>query len=167
MSLKQKYFFVAIIVLAIFFRFYQIFNLPGGLFPDEAANGLDINLMQAGHLQPFYERGNGREALFFYMEWASTAIFGKGQWPMHATSALVGVVVVGMIYFVTYRLFLTNEKDEANKQRAINIGLLASFLVAVSTWHVVLSRTAFRANLIPLFSCLAIYFLLRTYRAAT
>ncbi len=168
MTAKQKFIFFAIILLAVFFRFYQITRMPGGLFPDEAANGLDINSMQAGQLQPFYERGNGREALFFYMEWASTAVLGKGQLAMHATSALVGVLTVIIIFFAAYRLFLVdpNEHDKVLlKARAIKIGLLASFLTAVSTWHVVLSRTAFRANLTPLFGSLVIYLLLRTYQA--
>src|SRR5581483_7767558 len=168
MTQKQKFLLVVIILLAVFFRFYQILQMPGGLFPDEAANGLDINLMQQGHLQPFYERGNGREALFFYMEWASTAGFGKGQWQFHIVSSLIGVLAVLMVYFVTYRLFLmdvfvgasfsrqlsedgraspapTESEDgeyQRKKHRAINIALLAAFLMAVSTWHIVLSRTA-------------------------
>lgn len=151
--------------------------MPGGLFPDEAANGLDINLMQSGHLQPFYERGNGREALFFYMEWASTAIFGKGQWQMHVTSALIGVLSVLMVYLVSYRLFLLDagppstdyldDEYRRKKSRAVNVALLASFLMAVSTWHVVLSRTALRANLTPLLGALTLYFLLRVYQAAS
>src|SRR5580698_10418241 len=101
MNTKQKVFLFLIIVLAIFFRFYLIKQMPGGLFPDEAANGRDINLMQQGHFQPFYERGNGREALFFYMEWGSTALFdtitgipSKGQWQFHVTSAFIGVLAV-------------------------------------------------------------------------
>ncbi len=65
MTKFQKGLFVGIILVAIFFRFYQITTMPGGLYPDEAANGLDVNLMQQGDLQPFYQRGNGREALFF------------------------------------------------------------------------------------------------------
>ncbi len=168
MSLKQKFLFAAIIFLAIFFRFYGIRYMPGGLFPDEAANGLDINLMQQGHLQPFYERGNGREALFFYMEWASTAVFGKGQWQFHIVSALIGVLSVIMVYLVTYRLFLlgnAHDLEEAKRRRAVNIALLASFLMAVSSWQVVLSRTALRANLTPLFGAMTLYFLLRTYQA--
>jgi hypothetical protein len=169
MTLKQKFLLGVIILLAVFFRFYQIHNMPGGLFPDEAANGLDINSMQKGDFQPFYERGNGREALFFYMEWASTAMFGKNQWAFHVTSAFIGVLAVMMVYFVTYRLFLISDEpdDQKKKNRAINIGLLASFLMAVSTWHVVLSRTALRANLTPLFGALTLYFLLRVYQAQT
>jgi len=169
MTKKQKLIFFAIVLLAIFFRFYKITQMPGGLFPDEAANGLDINSMQQGHLQPFYERGNGREALFFYMEWGSVAMFGKTPWAFHVTSAFMGLLAVIMCYFVTYRLMLMGEDGDDFKVRkkATYIGLLAMYLMAVSSWHVVLSRTAFRATLIPLFSALVIYFLLRAYQAVT
>lgn len=191
MSLKQKLFLAGIILLAVFFRYYQIIQMPGGLFPDEAANGLDINLMQAGHLQPFYERGNGREALFFYMEWASVAVFGKGPWQHHVVSALIGVLSVLMCFLVTRKIFLMDNVGagfsrpgsgnkqlsseagghrpaptiDALKNRATNIALLAAFLMTVSTWHIVLSRTAFRAILIPLFTSLVFYFLISAYQA--
>src|SRR3954468_23471991 len=108
MTKIQKIALIVIIIVAIFFRFYQITKMPGGLFPDEAANGLDINLMQQGHLQPFYERGNGREALFFYMEWASVANFGKGVWQFSIVSAFMGVMAVIMCFFVTKRIFSLN-----------------------------------------------------------
>src|SRR5512147_1003309 len=101
MTKKQKFLIFGIILLAIFFRFYKITEMPGGLFPDEAANGLDINLMQQGQLQPFYERGNGREALFFYAEWASTAVFGIGAWQFHIVSALAGILAVLFCFLLT------------------------------------------------------------------
>lgn len=208
MSPKQKFLLFLVILLAIFFRFYLIRQMPGGLFPDMAANGLDINLMQAGQLQPFYERGNGREALFFYMEWGSVALFGKGVWQFTIVPALVGVLSVLACFFVTRRLFMLGKEannplksptspggaltydslvpkglipafnqiqdkfsvfdpSEALKNRATNIALVAAFLMAVSSWHVVLSRTAFRATLIPLFSALTIYFLLCAYEAVS
>lgn len=159
MNNKQKVALVCVILLAVFFRYYQIATLPGGLFPDEAANGIDINSMQQGELQPFYERGNGREALFFYMLWGSVEAFGKGPWQHHIVSALVGVMSVLLCFLFTRRLFRlgVSKGDEAGKNRATNIALLAAFLMAVSTWHIVLSRTAFRANLIPLFTTLTLY----------
>src|SRR4051812_13529038 len=147
MSGKQKLFLITILLLAVFFRFYQITKMPGGLFPDMAANGLDVNSMQQGHLQPFYERGNGREALFFYMEWASVVLFGKGVWQFSVVSALMGVLAVIACFLVTRRLFLIGKDFKAlakdsDYHRATNIALLAAFLMAVSSWHVVLSRTA-------------------------
>ncbi len=163
-------------LIAVFFRFYQIREMPGGLFPDEAANGLDINLMQQGHLQPFYERGNGREALFFYMLWGSISVLGKGPWQHHIVSAVIGVLSVLACFLVTRRLFMMDANGSpsfskegvggnSGSNRATNIALLAAFFMAVSSWHIVLSRTAFRAIQIPLFSSLTFYFLLCAYQS--
>lgn len=168
MTVGQKWLLIGVILVAVFFRFYQIVEMPGGLFPDEAANGLDINLMEQGKLQPFYDRGNGREALFFYMEWASVAAFGRGPWQHHIVSALVGLLAVLGGFLVTRKLFtFQHPGDKTVEWRATNLALLGSFLMAISTWHTVLSRTAFRANLIPLFTTFTFYFLLRAYAAAT
>ena len=167
MTSKQKLLFIAIVLIAIFFRFYQIMAIPGGLFPDEAANGIDINSMQQGQLQPFYERGNGREALFFYMLWGSIEVFGKGHWQHHIISALVGLLAVVGCFLVTKQLFTLFAKDEQSKSWAVTTALLAAFFMAASSWHTVLSRTAFRANLIPLFTAFTFYFMLLAYKAET
>lgn len=161
MTPKQKWLLAGIMALAIAFRFYQIMAMPGGLFPDEAANGLDVNSMQQGNLQPFYERNNGREGLFFYMLWGSVEAFGRGPWQHHIVSALVGVLSVLLCFLVTRQLFKIFSRDNENgAMRATNMALLASFFMAVSTWHIVLSRTSFRAILIPLFTALTFYLLL-------
>lgn len=172
MTSKQKFIFVGIIILSIFFRFYLIGQMPGGLFPDEAANGLDVNLMQHGQLQPFYERGNGREALFFYMLWGSVELFGKGPWQHHIVSATAGVLAIIVTFYLTRRLILLAEgddEDEEKRKRKANkatwIALMAMFFMAVSSWYVVLSRTAFRAILIPLFTSLTFYFVVATVQA--
>ena len=186
MTKNQKYFLATILVLAAFFRFYMIFHwdcgakcsirdfklenlqpgMPGGLFPDEAANGLDINLMQKGDIQPFYERGNGREALFFYMLWGSVKVVGKGAWQHHIVSALMGWLSVLFCFLFTRKLFGLNAQSDQERHSAANIGLVAAFLMAVSTWHIVLSRTAFRAITIPLFATATLYFLLLAYEAS-
>lgn len=161
MTPKQKFAFLGIFILAAFFRLFLVNQMPGGLFPDEAANGLDINSMQQGQLQPFYERGNGREALFFYMLWGSVEIFGKTPFAHHLVSGLVGLLTVVVTFFLTRRLILLADEN-GNKDRANWIALLAMLFVATSSWHIVLSRTAFRANLIPLFASLTFYFLVAT-----
>lgn len=172
MTKKQKTLLFIVLFLAISFRFWLIWQMPGGLFPDEAANGLDINSMQVGQLQPFYERGNGREALFFYMLWGSVEIFGKGPWQHHIVSALVGVLAVLTCFLLTKKLFLphnyetlTDQEKEVKSKKGFEIAIVSAFLMAVSSWHVTLSRTAFRANLIPLFSSLTLFLLLVSYHS--
>jgi 4-amino-4-deoxy-L-arabinose transferase-like glycosyltransferase len=157
----------ATFVIAIFFRLYHINIMPGGLFPDEAANGLDINLMQQGHLQPFYERGNGREALFFYLLWASVTLFGKGPWQHHLVSGLVGIFAVLGCYLVTRSLFRLFAKTETDREQAKWWALLASFFMATNAWHIVLSRTAFRANMIALVAPFMFWAMLNVAQAKT
>ncbi len=165
--MRLRYLFALLLVLLVgaFFRFHLLHELPGGLFPDEAANGLDVLSMQRGDVQPFYERGNGREALFFYLLWGNVELFGKGPWQHHAVSAGVGLLAVLLCFAVTRRLLAT--PDGKPTSRGTWVALLAAFLMAVSSWHVVLSRTAFRANLVPLLAGLAIYLFLRARQAET
>jgi hypothetical protein len=167
---KYRALLLGIIALAIFFRFYQIASYPGGLFPDEAAEGLDAHLIQQGQWQPFYERGNGREALFYYLIAAVITLFGTGSWQLHATASLVGLAAVIACFLMARQLFLleaNNDRAGPGQTRANVLALLATFFMAVSSWHTVLSRTAFRANLIPLFSALTFYFLILTYKATS
>jgi 4-amino-4-deoxy-L-arabinose transferase-like glycosyltransferase len=135
-----------VLLLALFARTWQITELPAGLFPDQAANGEDALAILHGDLHPFYERGNGREALFFYLQAAMIAVFGIGVWPMFLASALVGIATVGVTFAAGRRLFGPVP------------GLLAALFLATSPWHVTLSRTGFRAVLVPLFIALTFFF---------
>ncbi len=148
---KHKTFiaFSLIIIVAAFFRLWQIKTLPGGLFPDEAANGIDVNSILDGNRSPFFERGNGREGLFFYLLAISVEFFGRGPWQHHIVSALIGIAEVGAAFFLTRRMF------------GFKAAVLAAFFMATSTWHTALSRTAFRAIMIPLFTTLTLFYIVK------
>lgn len=150
---KEFWLVLGILVIGIFFRFYLIQHMPGGLFPDEAANGLDANNVLLGHIMPFFPRGNGREGLFINLLAISTHFFGLGFWQLHIVSATIGVITILTTYLMTKRLFGTRT------------ALVAAFLIATGTWHIVLSRTAFRAILIPVFETLVVYFMARMVQA--
>lgn len=155
MTKKQSILLALVIGAGIFFRFWLIKEMPGGLFPDEAANGLDLLNILKGHMEPLYERGNGREALFFYMLAASVKLFGIGFWQHHIVSAAIGVLSILATFLLVKRLY------------GYNVAIVSAALMSVGTWAIVLSRTAFRANLIPLFATLVLYFLVRTAQAVT
>ncbi|MCX6759253.1 MAG: glycosyltransferase family 39 protein [Candidatus Nealsonbacteria bacterium] len=143
---KNLLFLLIILTIASFFRLWQLDSLPAGLFPDEAANGLDILSIFQGQHSPFFERGLGREALFFYLQALSVFLFGIGVWQMHLVSALIGIATVLTTYFLAKNLF---------NQR---VAFFTAFFLATSTWHTTLSRTGFRAILVPLFATLFFYF---------
>jgi len=129
---------IVITALGFGFRFYDIQHYPAGLFPDEAANGEDALLILDGDYRSFYPRGNGREALYYYLEAISIKAFGIGVWQLHIVSALIGTLTVLLTYFAT-RVWFGRLS-----------GLLAALFLATNHWHVTLSRTGFRAILIPL-----------------
>ncbi|HEY5472360.1 MAG TPA: hypothetical protein VIK32_04120, partial [Candidatus Limnocylindrales bacterium] len=63
---------VAIVVTAIVLRFFDLASLPGGLYPDEAAEGLDAQRMlhEPGYHPEWFvwfTNDGGREALFAYV----------------------------------------------------------------------------------------------------
>ncbi len=148
---KKNWMLVAIIFLAIVFRFWQIGSLPAGLFPDEAAYGIDGRSITQGDMQPFYERGNGREGLFMYFLALAIKLFGYHPWANHLASASFGLGTVIVTYFLTKQIF---------GRRA---ALLAAFLVAVSPYAVTVTRTAFRANTMPFFGVLTMYFVTKIF----
>ncbi len=154
----KKYYLIGlfiILIIACFFRLWQISELPAGLFPDEAANGQDALLILKGYHTPFFERGLGREALYFYLLAGSIGVFGIGVWQIHIISAAIGILTVLSTWFLAKELF--------NKR----VAFLTSFFLAASTWHTTLSRTGFRGILVPLFSTLFFYFSFLVVRAKT
>lgn len=142
-----------IILISAFFRLWQITQLPAGLFPDEAANGLDINSILKGDHSPFFERGNGREGLFFYLLAFSVELFGRGPWQHHIVSAFIGIAEVIALFFLARRMF------------GFKTAVFASFFMSVSAWHIVLSRTGFRAIMIPLFTSLTFFYLIKVIQS--
>ncbi|MBI3952523.1 MAG: glycosyltransferase family 39 protein [Candidatus Doudnabacteria bacterium] len=150
--LKSNWILLSILAIAALFRFWQIGHLPGGLFPDEAANGLDLNSILKGQIQPFFERGNGRESLFFYFLAIPVSLFGRGVWQHHIVSAAFGLASTLLTYFITKRCF------------SKNVALLATFFMAISSFAVTISRTAFRANTVPLFATLTLLLLIKFFQ---
>ncbi|MCP6719928.1 MAG: glycosyltransferase family 39 protein [Patescibacteria group bacterium] len=157
---------VFIIFLALFFRLFDLKNTPPGLYPDEAMNG--NNAVEAleetsptGGFKVFYPENNGREGLFMNIQagfLSLTKLISPGglinePWALRLPSALFGILTVLGVFFLTKELFGNYE-----------IALLASFLIAISFWHINFSRIGFRAIMAPAFLTWALYFLLLSLR---
>ena len=153
--LSTRYFLLAIVlIIAAFFRFYNITHLPPGLYPDEAMNGNNaLEAIATGNFKLFYPENTGREGLFINIQSISLAIFGNEPWALRIASALFGIFTVLGIYFLTKELFYKNPHFR-------KIALLSSFFVATSFWHINFSRIGFRAIMAPFFLTWGIYFLL-------
>ena len=161
--LNSKFYILAfIIIIAAFFRLYNITppagGLPPGLYPDEAMNGNNAlealsTAPSAGGFKIFYPENNGREGLFINIQAISIALFGNFPWALRIVSALFGILTVLGIYFLSKELF-------AGRLSPNKIALLSSFFIAVSFWHINFSRIGFRAIMAPFFLTWGVYFLL-------
>ncbi|MFN2225933.1 MAG: glycosyltransferase family 39 protein, partial [Anaerolineae bacterium] len=93
-----------------------------------------------------------REALFFYLIALVSQFTGLGFMALKLSSALAGIAAIPALYLLGREL------------GGRELGAVAAFLLAVSKWHVILSRLGYRAILAPLFVILVLYFLARSLR---
>ena len=144
---------LCVLLIATFFRTYDIQNTPPGLYPDEAMNGNNaLEAISTGSYKVFYPENNGREGLFINIQALFLNVIGKREaWVLRLPSAIFGILTVAGVYFLAAQLF----SKEA--------GLLAAFLIAVAHWHVILSRIGLRAITAPFFLTWAIAFLLLAF----
>lgn len=161
----------AIILLGIFFRFFQLYTIPPGLYPDEAMNGNNaLEALAINNYKIFYPENNGREGLFINIQALSITLFGAYPWALRIVSALLGTLTILGVYLLAKELFRKKNLEFRAWSFADNISyaeivaLLSSFFIATSYWHINFSRIGFRAIAVPFFSAFGLYFLLKGLR---
>ncbi len=142
--LKRWWPLALIVLIGAVFRLYRIGDLPPGLYRDEAYYGLDAARVLTGEHAIWFTANNGREPLFIYLLSVSVALFGQTVFALRLTAALVGIATVGAVYAAGRQMF------------SHRIGLLSAAVLAVTFWHVALSRVAYRAVTLPLLLCVTL-----------
>lgn len=162
---KNYVFLAAILLLALFFRFWQLSSIPPGLYPDEAMNANDAlnNIENWKNFKIFYPENNGREGLFIWLITLSFYLFGASIWSIKIVPAFFGLLTVFGIYLLTKQLFLFSNKIHTRRQIEA-IALLSSFFLAISFWHINFSRIGFRGIMMPFFIVFGLYFLLKGFQ---
>ena len=149
---------LALTLLALLIRVYQLQQIPPGLYFDEAANGVDAQGVLTGTHSIFFERNYGREPLLIYLQAISIAILGATPFALRLTSAILGALTVPAVYWMVREAFHT--KGDASRWLA----LWTALFVALSYWHINFSRIGFRAILVPLLASLAFACFWRAWR---
>jgi 4-amino-4-deoxy-L-arabinose transferase-like glycosyltransferase len=148
-----------ILFIAFFFRFYQLFLIPPGLYPDVAINGNEAFFsLKNKDFKVFYPENYGREGLMMWLIALSFKIFGVSIFSIRVVAATIGILTVLGLYLLAKELF-HQEKIFAEK-----IALFSSFLLAVSFWHTNFSRIGFRVILLPFVLVFSFYFLFKAIR---
>jgi 4-amino-4-deoxy-L-arabinose transferase-like glycosyltransferase len=155
----KKLILVLIIILAASLRLYKLNSVPPALYWDEASLGYNAYSIlktasdEHGVFLPktnFAAFGDYKPPLYIYSTVPSVAIFGLSEFAIRFPSAFFGTLTVLLAYLISKKLF-ENEK----------ISLLVTLFLAISPWHLQISRGAFEANLGLFFSSLGIYLFLK------
>ena len=148
---NKKAILYSILLLAFFLRFYRLGQVPPSLDWDEASLGYNAySILKTGRDEygkkfPLSIRsfGDYKPPLYVYLTIPSVAIFGLNEFAVRFPSAFFGTLTVLATYFLVKELF----SDLVSQHPKISVSLIASFLLAISPWHLQFSRVAFESNL--------------------
>lgn len=138
---------VLIFFVGAFLRLFLYPEIPPGLNQDEAASGYEAySLLTTGRDQwgnpypvHFPGWGAGQSVLYSYLTMPAVKYFGLKVAATRSTGLIFGLLTLPLIYWLASAVF--------DRQT----GLLSMLLVAVTPWHVMMSRWGLDANLLPVF----------------
>lgn len=162
--MKKTYIVLVLIgILAFFLRFYKVAQIPPALSWDEVSIGYNAySILKTGRdefgrfmpLDAFVAYGDYKPVLPIYLTVPFVALFGLTELAVRLPSVIAGTLTVLLTYFLVAELF--NRSLFASR-----LSLLASLLLAISPWHMQLSRAGFEANIALLFVVLGIWLVLK------
>jgi 4-amino-4-deoxy-L-arabinose transferase-like glycosyltransferase len=148
--------FLAAAGLVIFFRVYQINQVPPEMVSDHAEKLLDVWDVLHGQPHIFFPRNTGREAIQMYLTAAIVKYIGTG---FSFLSLKIGTILAGLLILPFIYLL---GKEVGNRR----VGLLAMVFTGIAYWPNVISRVGLRFPLYPLFVAPTLYFLFRGLRTS-
>lgn len=127
-----------ILFLGGFLRIYNLSENPKGFFCDEASIGYNAYLLfkngrdEYGQKFPLFFRsfGDYKNPVLIYSVIPSVALFGLSEFAVRIVPAIYGSLTILIIYLLGKKLFGTP------------VGIFSSLFLAISPWHVHLSRMA-------------------------
>lgn len=148
--------FYLVLLLGFILRVYGLARNPAGFTPDEASFAYDAYSIlntgrdQWGSFLPIVLKsfGDYKLPLYTYISIPSIFLFGLTEFAARLPGAIFGSLAIVATYVLAGKVF--------NK----NVALIAAFLIALSPWHISLSRGAFEANLTTFFLPMGIWLFL-------
>jgi len=145
---------------AIVLRVYAIDRLPPGLFGDEAVEGLDALDVLAGNLNIWFHAHLGREPLYVYLTALSYALFGVTPLATRLPALIAGLLTIPAAFVFTREW----AAGIFSRERATRLAFLTTALLAISFWHIQMTRNAHRDTLLPLVEAIGYALLWRAFR---
>ncbi|MDP3918070.1 MAG: glycosyltransferase family 39 protein, partial [Candidatus Woesebacteria bacterium] len=156
--MKNKFILILIVALSFFLRIYKITSIPPSLNWDETSIGYNAYSIMLtgrdewGEFMPLHFKSFGEYKLptQIYASIPGIYFFGLNELGVRITPVIYGTLTVLLLYFLTRELF---------KKKSIS--LISSFLLAVSPWHIQLTRGSFESSFSLFWFLLALWFLIK------
>ena len=150
--------FCLILLLGILIRVWSFPANPPGLNVDEAITGVDAyDLLHYGvdsngvsfpvHAISY---GSGQNTPYIYLLAPFLALGGLSIFTLRLPMLLLGIATLPMVFYAGRRII--NQ----------TFGLIAMFFIAVSPWHIMISRWGLESNTLPFIFLAAFIFLLKS-----
>jgi hypothetical protein len=152
---------LVIMLVAGFFRFYDLAHLPGEMTSDHVEKVLDAQNVVKGVYQVFFPNNGGRDAIQFYTL-ALLSHFPGLQMNfdlLKLLTVLEGLISIPLLWWLGREVV-----GEEDPRLGNLVGLALAALVAVSYWHTMLSRLGLRIVLTVSFTTVLMVFLARALR---
>ncbi len=141
---------LGIVLLAIFLRLYRLDSMPPGIFIDETNAALDaLNILEGRPDSPFGTGWFETPSMYAYYLLGLFQVIGINWEALKAASLIPAILTVVALYPLGRTLF------------GVPAALAATFVLAVSRWHLTMSRWGWNEVAPPLFQVLGTYFLVR------
>jgi len=152
---------LGIFLLGTFLRFWRLSSYPIHLSIDEVAIGynafsiLETGRDEYGSFLPlaFKSVGDFKPPVLIYLLVPFVSFFGLTEFAIRFPIALIGSFTILLVFFLIKKL----TKNET-------LALLTSFFLAISPWHIQISRGSFEAILALFFVLLGLFFFLESLR---
>lgn len=160
MNHKVKIVLLLTITLAFFLRLYKVTEVPPSLNWDEVSIGynaysiLKTGKDEWGQFLPIHFKAYGEYKLpaQIYLSIPGIAIFGLNELGVRITPVVYGTLTVLIMFFLGRALFKSDL-----------VGLVSAFLLAISPWHIHLTRASFESSQAVLWVTMGIWFLIKGF----
>ena len=153
--------FVLILVLGISFRVTELDAIPPEMTSDHVEKIRDGYRVSQGDYKIFFPNNGGREPLQMYLLAAAANLPGLGfdLFTLKVIAVVESLLTLPVLFWMGLEL-----TGGSRKRYNFTLALLLTALVAVSYWHVIITRQALRIPLTPLVTALLLIYLARAMR---
>lgn len=153
MRYKELLFFLPVFFLGCLLRLYKFTVIPFGLNHDASLNGLvAIDLWQKlPQYVPYYTGWVG-ETFYHYWLVINFIVFGISPTVIKLASITIGIATLPIFYILAKNL------------QGKKVTLFSLFFLAISGWHITMSKVGWLAILVPLFQSITFILLYKSLK---